>query len=67
MSRGVKGGMTIGILALSLILSQVGVIDLIGSGYMYLAYAYILLYLVPVCTIGVYKILTYKETTKTEV
>ena len=66
MSRGVKGGMTIGILALSLILSQVGVIDLIGSGYMYLAYAYILLYLVPVCTIGVYKILTYKETTKTE-
>lgn len=61
MSRKMQGGLTVVILVLSLALSQVGVIDLIGAGYTYLAYAYILLYLVPIFTVGIYKIVKYNK------
>ncbi|MGN0993988.1 MAG: hypothetical protein ACI4PD_02615, partial [Butyricicoccus sp.] len=61
MSRKMQDGLTVVILVLSLALSQVGVIDLIGAGYTYLAYAYILLYLVPIFTVGIYKIVKYNK------
>lgn len=56
LSRKQKGGMTIGILLASMIMSQVGIIDLIAKGYNALAYAFIAVFLIPLFTVGVYKI-----------
>ena len=44
------------ILILSVALAQVGIIDLIAKGYQALAYAFIAVFLLPLLTIGVYKI-----------
>ena len=44
-------------MAASIALAQVGIIDLIAKGYMALAYAFMALFLLPLLTVGVYKIL----------
>lgn len=56
MSRRNKGLLTIFILAVSILFSKIGIISLIAQGYSALAYAFIVLYLLPLCTVGVYKI-----------
>lgn len=56
MTRQFRGGATIGILCVSILFSKVGIIDLIAQAYNALAYAFILLFLLPLLTVGVYKI-----------
>ena len=48
----------------SLLLSRVGVVDLIGAGYTYLSYGFIIFYLLPTLVIGGYKIIKHKEGAK---
>lgn len=56
LSRKNKGILTIAILVVSIIFSKIGIIALIAQAYSALAYAFILLFLLPLCTVGVYKI-----------
>lgn len=49
--------LTVTILVISVAFAKIGIIDLIAKGYNALAYAFILLYLVPLLTVGVYKIM----------
>lgn len=56
MSRGQKGIMTLIILVASTVMAQIGIIDLIAKAYNALAYAFIAIFLVPLLTVGVYKI-----------
>ncbi len=51
-----KGAIAFGALVLAIILSQVGIIDLISKGYTLMAYAMMAVFFVPLLTIGVYKI-----------
>lgn len=52
---------TVGVLILATVLAKVGIIGLIAKGYTLMAYGMILVFLVPILTIGVYKIFTHKE------
>jgi uncharacterized membrane protein YkvI len=52
---------TVGVLLLATILAKVGIIGLIAKGYTLMAYGMILVFLVPILTVGVYKIFTHKE------
>lgn len=56
MTRRAKGLLTLGILCVSILFSKIGIIALIAQAYNALAYAFILLFFVPLCTVGVYKI-----------
>lgn len=56
LSRRNKGLLTVAILVVSIIFSKIGIIALIAQAYSALAYAFILLFLLPLCTVGVYKI-----------
>lgn len=56
LSRRARGGLTLAILVFSVVLAKVGIIDLIAKGYNALAYAFIVLFLLPLLTVGVYKI-----------
>lgn len=56
LSRRNKGLLTVAILIVSTIFSKIGIIALIAQAYSALAYAFILLFLLPLCTVGVYKI-----------
>jgi len=51
-----KGAIAFGALILAIILSQVGIIDLIAKGYTIMAYAMMAVFFIPLLTIGVYKI-----------
>ena len=66
LSRRNKGLTTVVIMAASIALAQVGIIDLIAKGYMALAYAFMALFLLPLLTVGVYKIFKKEETEETE-
>jgi len=56
-----NSAVTVTVLILATLLAKVGIIDLIAKGYTAMAYGMILVFLVPLLTIGVYKIITYKE------
>ncbi|MFD1040556.1 hypothetical protein ACFQ3N_19445 [Virgibacillus byunsanensis] len=56
-----KGIIAIGTLVLAMILSQVGIIDLIAVGYTALAYAMIAVFALPLLTVGVYKLFFKRE------
>ena len=66
LTRYNKGGLTLFILILSVVLAQVGIIDLIAKGYQALAYAFIAVFLLPLLTIGVYKIHVKRKEELTE-
>lgn len=51
-----KGTIAFGALILAIILSQIGIIDLIAKGYTVMAYAMMAVFFIPLLTIGVYKI-----------
>ena len=57
MKRNQRGALTIAILVVSVAMAKIGIIDLIAKGYNALAYAFIVMYLVPILTIGIYKIM----------
>ncbi|MFC4558980.1 hypothetical protein ACFO3D_12330 [Virgibacillus kekensis] len=61
LTSGQKGLIAVGTLVLSVILSQVGIIDLISTGYTAMAYAMIAVFAIPLLTIGVYKIFFKKD------
>lgn len=63
--RKYRGMLTIAILVVSVAFAKIGIIDLIAKGYNALAYAFILLYLVPLLTVGVYKIYKKSKEEKT--
>lgn len=52
---------TVAVLITATIFAKVGIIGLIAKGYTYMAYAMIIVFLVPLLTVGVYKIATHKE------
>lgn len=56
MARSRRAVLTIAILAASAVLAKFGIIDLIAKGYKALSYAIIVLLLVPLLTVGLYKI-----------
>ncbi|MBP1949740.1 YkvI family membrane protein [Virgibacillus litoralis] len=56
-----RGMIAVGTLILAMILSQVGIIDLISTGYTAMAYAMIAVFAIPLLTIGVYKIFFKKD------
>lgn len=56
MARSKRAVLTIAILAASAVLAKFGIIDLIAKGYNALSYAIIVLLLVPLLTVGLYKI-----------
>lgn len=57
MSAGLKALVTVLVLIFACVLSKFGIIDLIDKGYTTLSYAFMILYMFPIMTIGVYKIL----------
>lgn len=66
MNRNQRAGITMGILILACLLSRFGIIDLIEKGYTFLSYAFMVLYLFPIITIGVFKILKKEPIRKKE-
>lgn len=65
LSRGRRGLLTVGILVTSVLFAKYGIIALIAQAYNALAYAFIALFLLPLLTVGVYKIMNYGKTEKT--
>jgi uncharacterized membrane protein YkvI len=57
MTRSHRGALTVAILVVSVAFAKIGIIDLIAKGYNALAYAFIIMYLIPLLTVGVYKII----------
>lgn len=57
MPQSMRLGIAIGILVLTSFIGKwVGIVELIGKGYFFLTYAFIAVFLVPILTIGVYRI-----------
>ncbi len=56
LTRAKKAAITVGILIVSIAFSKFGIIALVAKAYTILAYMFILLFLVPLLTVGVYKI-----------
>ena len=61
LGRSKRGIIAVVTLILALVCSRIGVVDLIGAGYTYLAYGFIIFYLLPTLIIGGYKIIKHKE------
>lgn len=61
-----RGGIAVTALLLALLLAQVGIIDLIARGYLAMAYALIVVYAVPLLTVGVYRIFFEEKEVRAE-
>jgi uncharacterized membrane protein YkvI len=57
LSRGRVAVLTVGVLLLAVLLSRVGLIALVARGYTAMAYGFLLLFALPLCTVGVARIL----------
>ncbi len=66
MSKQTRGIAAVIVLVAALVLSRVGVVDLIGAGYTALSYGFIIFYLLPVLIIGGYKIIKHKDAPEAE-
>ncbi len=64
LTRGRRGTITVAILVTSVLFAKFGIIALIAQAYNALAYAFIALFLLPLLTVGVYKIIHYGKTEK---
>ena len=53
---GARVGLSVGVLAVAMLLSRIGIIDLVAKGYGMLAWAFIVLLAVPLLTVGVWRI-----------
>ena len=62
LGRNRRGIIAVVTLILALLCSRIGVVDLIGAGYTYLAYGFIIFYLLPTLIIGGYKVIKHKDT-----
>jgi len=56
MTRGQVGTLTVAVLVLAALLSRLGLIDLVARGYTAMAYGFLLLFALPLLTVGVYRI-----------
>ena len=65
LSRKKQAIVTVVILVSACLMSKFGIIALIEKGYTAISYAFMVLYLVPILTIGVYKILKKEPILKT--
>lgn len=63
MSGFSRGAVTVIIFLLATIFAKFGIIDLIGMGYQAMSYGFILVYLVPLVTVGLYKVVRYGSVT----
>ena len=52
-----RGIITAAILVVAIFFSKIGIINLISMGYSALAYGFILFYLLPLVTVGLYKVI----------
>ena len=52
-----RGLITAGILIVAILFSKIGIINLISMGYSAIAYGFILVYLLPLLTVGLYKVI----------
>lgn len=57
LSPKMRGLITAAILVVAILFSKIGIIDLISKGYTAIAYGFILVYLLPLLTVGLYKVL----------
>ena len=57
MSRRQVGTLTVAVLVIAAVLSRFGLIELVARGYTLMAYGFLLLFALPLCTVGVYRIL----------
>ena len=57
LDRKQQAAITVVILVTACVLSKFGIIDLIEKGYSLLSYGFMILYLLPILTIGLYKVL----------
>jgi uncharacterized membrane protein YkvI len=57
LSRKQNAAIAVGILALATILSKIGIIALVAKGYTYMAYGFIIFFIVPLVTIGIVRIM----------
>ncbi len=53
--------LTVVVLLMATLLAKVGIIALIAKGYTMMAYGMIAVYAIPLITVGLYKVVTYKE------
>jgi uncharacterized membrane protein YkvI len=56
MSRAQVGTLTVAVLVLAALLSRLGLIDLVARGYTAMAYGFLLLFALPLVTVGLYRI-----------
>lgn len=56
MTRAQVGGLTVTVLTVAAVLSRLGLIDLVARGYTAMAYGFLLLFALPLLTVGVYRI-----------
>jgi uncharacterized membrane protein YkvI len=61
LDKKLRGIIAVLTLVAALIFSRIGVVDLIGAGYTYLSYGFIIFYLLPTLIIGGYKIIKHKD------
>ena len=57
LSRGAHAGITAGLMLIAGSLSHFGIVNLIAAGYGTLAWAYFIVFVVPLFTIGIYKLI----------
>ena len=56
LSRKSRGIITAAILIMALLFAQFGIINLISMGYSAIAYGFMIFYLLPLITVGLYKV-----------
>lgn len=61
LSRITHAGVSGGLLMLSMVLASVGVVALVARGYGTLAWGFLVVYIAPVLTIGIYRIVRFRD------
>lgn len=64
LSPKMRGLITAGILIVAILFSKIGIINLISMGYSAIAYGFILVYLLPLLTVGLYKVIKNGKVSK---
>ncbi len=64
LSAKMRGLITAGILIMAILFSKIGIIDLIGKGYAMISYGFMIIYLLPLLTVGLYKVIKNGEVPK---
>ena len=62
MTRAQVGALTVAVLSIAAVLSRFGLIELVARGYTAMAYGFLLLFALPLSTVGVYRIVTNRTT-----